>query len=269
MADSSTAGKYVPIQYVKKLVLSAGADLLAESPVAPPQPIRLADAIKRAGVPRTSAYRAFDIDGLEPQEAFTLELIRLAGGAAISGDDQDRDRGLDYMMTLEDLDAEGMAWAWQEYARLAGADFSKAMTESSGARLLTMALMSERSPELQSALADVEQALGDDPLEGLDVRPMLDLCGLRAVPAVGDENVARAILSVGLSSFMQPQSAIEGNFAELPTGPDGEQQPWTLGGLLLMGLSAVVLEPDPDAEVSADFSVLRFPWGVSGGALPG
>lgn len=261
MAETTKAGKYVPIQYVKKLVLEAASELLAESSVSPPQPIRLVDAIKKAGVPRTSGYRAFGVDGLEPQEAFTHELIRLVGSAAVSGSQQERDRGLDYMMTLGDLDAAGLAWAWQEYARLAGADFSAAMVESPGARLLSMALLSERTPELRSTIEQVEQSLGDDPLEGLDVRPMLQLCGLRVPAAIGDDDAARAILSVGLGSFLQPAMAAEGDFAELPTGPAGESQPWTLGGLLLMGFSLVALEPDPEADVAADLSVLHFPWG--------
>ena len=58
--------------------------------------------------------------------------------------------------------------------------------------------------------------------------------------------------------------AIEGQFVNLPTGPDGETQPWTLGGLLLMGFATMALEPDPEAEVSADLSLLRFlQWNAS------
>ncbi|MEM9519658.1 MAG: hypothetical protein AAGA37_10095 [Actinomycetota bacterium] len=263
MTEPASGGKYVPLTYVREQVLQAGVELLEESAVPPPQPIKLVDAIKRAEVPRTSAYRAFGVDGLEPQEAFTHELIRRAGGSAISGNDQPRDRGLDFMMTLDELDEVGLAWAWQEYARLAGADFSKAMVESPGARLFTMALLSERTEELQATIDEVEGALGPDPLDGLDVRPMLDVCGLRVNPAIGDSAAAQAVLSVGLGSFLQPASSIEGQFADLPTGPDGEMQPWTLGGLLLMGFSLTALEPDPTAVRSADLSALRFPWGGS------
>lgn len=261
MGASGRAGKYVPLKYVKEQLLRAATELLEDGPITPPHPVTFSDAIKKAGVPRSSAYRAFTVEGMEPQDAFTHELIRRVSGPAISGDDQERDRGLDMMMELGDAGPEELAWAYQEYARLAGADFGEAMLESAGARLFTMALLSEQTPELQETVRNVEGALGDDPLAGLDVRPMLDLCGLRVIPAIGDWSAARTVLSVGLASFVQPAMAIEGNFAELPTGPDGELQPWTVPGLLLMGFALLALEPDPEAEVSADLSVLPFPWG--------
>ncbi|MEM8926139.1 MAG: hypothetical protein AAGD35_21765 [Actinomycetota bacterium] len=253
-------GKYVPLTYVREQLLGAAVELLGDAPITPPHPVTFGDAIKKAGVPRSSAYRAFDVDGMEPQDAFTQELIRRVSGPAISGNDQARDRGLDMMMEIVDTSPEGLALAYQEYSRLAGADFSEAMAGSAGARLFTMALLSERTAELEATVREVEGALGDDPLDGLDVRPMLELCGLRVVPAIGDWVAARTVLLVGLGSLMQPSMAIDGDIAELPTGPDGAPQPWTIGGLLLMGLSLMVLEPDPDAEVSADLSVLGFPW---------
>ncbi|MEM9135427.1 MAG: hypothetical protein AAF962_07170 [Actinomycetota bacterium] len=261
MPASGGGGKYVPLKYVREQLLKAAAELLEEASIAPPHPVTFRDAIARAGVPRSSAYRAFDVEGMDPQDAFTHALIRRVSGPAISGDDQERDRGLDMMMELDDVDPEQLAWVFQEYARLAGADFGEAMMASSGARLFTMALLSEQTPELQETVRDVEEALGEDPLDGLDVRPVLDLCGLRVIPSVGDWAAARTVLSVGLASFLQPAMAIEGRFADLPTGPDGDLQPWTLGGLLLMGFGLMTLEPDPEAEVSADLSLLRFPPG--------
>ncbi len=260
MAASGGGRKYVPLTYVREQLLRAAIDLLEDGPITPPHPVSFGQAIKRAGVPRSSAYRAFDVEGVDPQDAFTHELIRRVSSPAISGGDQDRDRGLDMMMELGDADPVELAWAFQEFARLAGADFGEAMVESAGARLFTMALLSEQTPELEKTVREVEGALGDDPLDGLDVRPMLDLCGLRVIPAIGDQAAARTVLSVGLASFMQPAMAIEGRFADLPSGRGGELQAWTLGGLLLMGFALMALEPDPDAEVSADLSVLRFPW---------
>ena len=140
MSDGA-GGKYVPLKYVKEQLLSAGAELLNEQPITPPHPVAFRDAIEKAGVPRSSAYRAFTVDDLDPQAAFTYELIRRVSGPAISGNDQERDRGLDMMMELDDLDSAGLALAFQEYVRLAGADFSVAMVESAGARLFTMALL--------------------------------------------------------------------------------------------------------------------------------
>lgn len=252
----------MPLTYVREQLLQAAIELLDDRPISPPHPVTFGDAIKRAGVPRSSAYRAFSVEGVDPQEAFTHELIRRVSGPAISGNDQERDRGLDRMMELGEMGPEELAFAFQEYARLAGADFGEAMAESAGARLYTMALLSEQTPELAQTVRDVEGALGDDPLDGLDVRPMLDLCGLRVVPALGDLAVARTVLSVGLASFMQPSIGADDGSVELATGPDGGLQPWTVGGLLLMGFAMLALEPDPDAERSADLSVLRFPWGT-------
>lgn len=240
--------------------MTAAIELLAGGSITPPHPVSFGDAIKKAGVPRSSAYRAFDVDGVDPQDAFTQELIRRVSGPAISGDDQERDRGLDMMMELATSDPVELAWAFQEFVRLAGADFGEAMVGSAGARLFAMALMSERTPGLDDTVREVEAFLGDDPLEGLDLRPMLDACGLRANPAIGDMGAARGVLSVGLASIMRPAQATEGGFVDLPSGPGGEMQAWTLGGLLLMGFALMAVEPDPNAEVSADLSVLHFPW---------
>ncbi|MEM7274741.1 MAG: hypothetical protein AAF547_16775 [Actinomycetota bacterium] len=259
MAAAGGGGKYVPLTYVREQLLQAASELLQDGPITPPHPVSFGEAIKRAGVPRSSAYRAFDIDGVEPQDAFTHALIRRVSGPAISGDDQERDRGLDMLLELDEAGPAELALAFQEYARLAGADFGEAMGTSAGARLYTMALLSEQTPELEKTVRAVEADLGDDPLDGLDVRPMLLRCGLRITPAIGDWAAARTVLSVGLASCMQPAMAAESDAVELPTGPDGELQPWTLGGLLLMGFALMALEPDPAAEVSADLSVLRFP----------
>jgi len=260
MSASAGGGKYVPIKYVKERLLCAAIELLDERPILPPHPVAFGEAIKRAGVPRSSAYRAFDIEGMEPQEAFTHELIRRVSGPAISGNDQAGDRGLDMMMGLGESGPEELAWAFQEYVRLAGEDFGQAMVDSAGARLFTMALLSEPSPQLEETVRLVESALGEDPLDGLDVRPMLALCGLRVIPAIGDWAATRSVLAIGLSSFMQPAMAGDGRSIELPSGPGGEQQQWTPAGLQLLGFSLLALEPDPDAEVSADLSVLSFPW---------
>lgn len=260
MGNPGERGQYVPLDQVKEQLLRAAAGLLDQKPMAPPHPVSFGDALKAAGVPRTSAYRAFADERLEPQEVLTHELIRRVSGPALAGADQPGDRGLDLLEELDDVDPEGLAWICQEFVRLAASDFGEAMLESTGARLYTMALFSEPNAHLQQTVTEVErEALGDEPLAGLNVQPMLDACGLRLIPSVDEVTAARTILSVGLGSFMYPSMAIEGQFTQLRTGREGQLQPWTLGGILLMGFALMVLEPDPEAEISADLSTLTFP----------
>ncbi|MEM7092602.1 MAG: hypothetical protein AAF567_06340 [Actinomycetota bacterium] len=260
MSKRGSRGQYVPLDDVKEQLLQAAAELFEQAPMAPPHPVSFGEALKAAGVPRTSAYRAFGDADVEPQEALTHELIRRVSGPALAGYDQRGDRGLDLLKSVEsdeDVDPARLAWVCQEFIRLAAADFGAAMVRSGGARLYTMSLFSEQNDALRTTIDEVERdALGDEPMAALNVQPMLDACGLRLIPSVDSSTAARSILSVGLGSFMYPSMASEGHYLDLPTGRDGEVQPWTLAGILLMGFARMVLEPDPDAAASADLSTL-------------
>ncbi|MEM9563037.1 MAG: hypothetical protein AAGA93_10485 [Actinomycetota bacterium] len=226
--------------------------------------VTLNAAIVASGVPRASAYRVFERDDVDPQVAFRTELLI----SYIEGDPLAKRREAaqliadDTLIALQTDDPVELARALREAIRLAFAGTVTDMTKDPDWQIIgpswaATALNPWAPEELVQAhrKADLSSVRNFVPLYqlacaagGMKLRPELDWATF-ALLANSTANAASfySRYHPELRSIMRP------------TGPNGEEQPWSHEAVLIEGLALTSFVPDPDAEVSADLSVWTRP----------
>lgn len=241
----------------RSLVLKAGYELMQENGLSTGlDRVGINEAISRAGVSRTSAYRIFTDGAMEPYERFRLELVgHLLSDVAETTRAAINDTTEMLRSVPLDESSDQLALSLREVLRLAGkaneelarndkrsfllfASLAAANTEPEPNKVLNEMLeynetiQTDRFVELFASLAE---------MFGLRVRPTIGWATFGALAASASHGVAsRTNFNAGLRDI------------SLPTGPDGVEQRWSPVAMNFMSLVLMAWEPDPDAELSAD-----------------
>lgn len=223
--------------------------------------ISFSDAIERARVPRTSAYRAFTDDDLEPQDAFRVAVML----TAIERMTVDTSYVAPVLAELTGFDNSpaGRAAELRELIRR----WSQAALTSNLANnelraldaLQSIASLSSDPDEVMLTALRGLQAKGNEAFLPL-YRAIMVSYGLRFREDFDLELLTSMIAAAGRAATVEWQLDLGSRRTMRPTGPGGAEQPWTLGGILVEGIARVTVEPDPDASVvSADISSWDMP----------
>jgi hypothetical protein len=227
--------------------------------------VRVADAIEATGAARATAYRALADDELDPQArlrkevllrvlerdsrahnvdvvtgAFAAEYVRLADRAA-----------------SDDI-AERTA-AFRSMLRVGGAAAYQNVASSRERAILTAAYGSESSQDpdpdgwRHNALAAGEHLVTRQFAEFYAAN--MELFGNRLRPGLTLDqfSVAAAALLEGLAMRDRFRDDLDG--IVLSTGPDGDDEVWTLYAAALEGLVWAFFEPDPDNPAAVDVTL--------------
>lgn len=257
------------VSELRQAVLAAGVGLIAEEGLATGvERITLERAIRRAEVPRASAYRAWSQRDRPPQEAFQRDLlaalaadrdsIELIGESTVSavtdvlslhGDIQnltpaDRGRILQQAIragTRANLEALRQSPTWGIYVGVAAAVSSRDSSPS---------MLDEHDGSLREALADGEVSEMRMLLEMYSGLLLLFGLRIREPYELGQFAAAAAALLDGILLRM-PYNPHLRDF-DRATGSGQALEQWTLFGMAFEGLVKQFVEPDPAAEIRTD-----------------
>lgn len=241
-------------------VLAAGYQLMEENGLSIGlERVGINEAIARAGVSRTSAYRLFASETGEPQDSFRLQLVaHLLSDVAetTSVAISDTKALLDAMVLDEPPDQ--LALTLREVLRMAG-NANQALARDDKRSFLFFASLATANTEptpnepLEEVLARNEAVQTERYVELF--ASLAALFGLRVRPAIGWATFGglAASASHGVSSRTRFNPGLRD--IRLPTGPDGTEQSWTPEAMNFLSLVLMAWEPDPDATVSADLTV--------------
>ena len=258
--SSESTRRHVPAEKVRRALLDAGRELLFERGVEPGLGrVSLKDAITRAGVPRSSAYRIFSGDR-GPLETFRFELLSdledtIAAQPTIDAAEQVLN---DYASDIDSGDPRRMALALRELIRVALAVNIESIAASNEWHVFMSSLAAagfeaQRDP----ALAELHQSAADNRRHRFIpvYQSISAMFGLRLRAPLSWDDFAACVIMTSDSAGLRFD--LERRLRELPrpTGPRGEVQPWNGGALAFEGLVMGLLEPDPDASASADLTV--------------
>jgi len=220
--------------------------------------VTLAEAINRSGVPRPSAYRVFGETDLVPQSAFQEELIiAITEGGPVLDLSLLAEPARLVLAQVEGLGVEvtpdDLTWHLRELVRLAAVAALPAtpLDTPIGVYMSVLAstLGAAPSTRVEAAARQAEQAMVHALMPFL--RETLTSFGIR----LRDEwtfldlsgTLLAAILGVLATRRVTPASPE----LQLPTGKDGEIQPWPPLGIALLGIVGQATAPDPRMVVSA------------------
>ncbi len=222
--------------------------------------VTLNAAIVESGVPRASAYRVFERDDLDPQVAFRTDLLI----SYIEDDPLEQRRNSaqaitdDLLLALQTDDPVELAVAMREAIRLGFAGNVVSLVEDPDWRIIgpswAATALADWAPE------ELVQAHRDGDLAS--VRYFVPLyqevaraCGLLLRPELDWTTFALLANSTAASASFYVKYHPELRSIMRPTGPDGEDQPWSHAAILVEGLAMASFIPDPDATASADLSI--------------
>lgn len=220
--------------------------------------ITLSDAIERSKVPRTSAYRAFAHDELDPQQSFQVTVLlesvdRMVTDTSMVAIVFAQLGGSNY-----DNTPEGQAAEMRELIRRWSAAALESNLENS--RLRTLEAISQVTGlSLSPDPAVLEALTASFEKSHAELRPLYEFTveryGLRFRPGFDSAYLTSMLRSIAGSAItewtMQPATRDR----QRPTGLHGAMQSWTFTGVIAEALALLVLEEDPDATViSADLS---------------
>lgn len=264
MASPSIPKKpYTSADRVKDAVLDAGRKLLvAQGPAATSGiDVKLKDAIVAADVPKTSAYRVFSDDEHSPQSMFSSELVR---SLLTSGNHTDPAVTLDaagevldaHVGSLAEGTDQDRAVVLRELVRVATSVNNAQLAESIDFRIFVVVLASCSGPGVQVDPSIIDTVIGME-AEGSGFRTFYEelasLFGLQLRPgwtwSAFDAVATGASYGSALREGHNPHTPIM-----RPTGPNGEDQEWSVVGVLLEGLILTATERAADAARSADLS---------------
>lgn len=244
----------------REALLEAGRQLLFENGLDTGLGlVSLNDAVQASGVPRASAYRLFENDELDPQEAFRIELLI----SYIEQDPLDERRDamlgvLDSALTLLGSDDPvDLATGLREAIRLSFAGKLAPLADDPnwGVAGPSMAItaMNDWAPQ---QLVDAHRAglLAHVRWQRPLLQAAISAAGLRLRPEFDWDAWGLLVASGPIAHSFLNRYFPDLNEIERPTGPDGELQVWGHAAMLAEGLARTTLEPDPDAPVSADLS---------------
>ena len=245
-------------------IIRAGVEIVtSRGPIADPLGVELTEAISRADVPRSTGYRLFADDDLTAQEAFARDL-------AVDMFTQDPFSNMENMeaVALEvfaqfDADlfeagtGEQLATALRELIRRA-TDASMVDLRSNPVFWSYMSAYGTTGRhEGEPAPGSVAKALadGEEATEFIEwYQAMAHQFGLRLKPGWTwfqfNGTASTAVLGTALRSGLNPYV----NGVMRPTGPDGELQSWSAGGVLFEGLVLTALEPNPRVVNAANLT---------------
>lgn len=221
--------------------------------------VTLNAAIVESGVPRASAYRVFDRDDLDPQVAFRTDLLI----TYIESDPLSKRRAAAQAITedvLEALDTDDpidLATALREAVRLGFAGNVVSLVDDPNWRIIgpswaATALTDWAPDDLVEAHREADRA---------SVRYLVPMykevaaaCGLLLRPEMDWTSFALLANSTAVSATFYVKYHPELRSITRPTGPGGEDQPWSHAAVLIEGLVMTSFMADPDAAVSADLS---------------
>ncbi len=240
-----------------QLVIGAGYLLLRERGLSLGiERVSLQDAILEAGVPRTSAYRAFESGVLDPQANFRRQLVaHLLSDVASDSRDALADVFGNERPDLGDRSAVDLARIARGVIRRAGEVNLELALADHRAFLYLVALAAgntepDENPDMARILEANEEAQGKQYAQlgrvfattfGLRLRRGMSWSvfgGLAASAAHGV--VARVRYNPSLREISRP------------TGAHGETQVWSALAMNFESLVLMAFEADPDAERSAD-----------------
>lgn len=264
MAGSSNVKRpYTSADRVKGALLAAGRELLEAMGPATVSGIdvKLKDAIVAANVPKTSAYRVFADDERSPQSMFSAELVRTL---LTSGNHTDPEVTLH--AAGEVLAAHGesiatgteqeLAGVLRELIRVATSVNAAQLAESLDFRIYVgvLASISGSGPQIDPSIIDTVVAMEAEDSGFVSLyQELATIFGLRLRPgwtwSSFDAGATGASYGSALREAHNPHTPIM-----RPTGPNGEDQAWTIVGVLMEGLILTAVEPAPDVERSADLS---------------
>lgn len=220
--------------------------------------VTLAEAINRSGVPRPSAYRVFGETELDPQRAFHEELIIDITELGPSLNVQtlatpvqgvlSEVEGLGVEATPEDL-----TWYLRELVRRAGAAATAAdFTETPiGVYMSVLAstLDAARNERVEAAARQAEEATVNAFIPFL--REALTAFGLRLRDGWTFLDFSGALSSAILGALLTARVSPGSPEMQLPTGRNGENEPWTPLSITLLGITGQASEPNPRMVTSA------------------
>jgi len=217
--------------------------------------ISLGEAISRSEVSRASAYRAFRDDDAEPQDAFRLAVLL----EVIARTTIDTSVVADVLASLDPnewgSDPDGQAGELREIIRRWTDDNLQTNLSNDLVRAVdvTRALISlAPNPDLE-ILEAIKHSLERSQQE---FRPYMEALaeryGIRPRAWTTLEQVQRIFVSITAMAMMEWELDESTRVIMRPTGPNGEMREWTLNGTLIESLCLITIEPDPNAEVSAN-----------------
>ena len=223
--------------------------------------LSFADSMELADVPRTSAYRAFPSEDGDPQAQFRVAVMLEAIDRMVVDTSY-------VAMVLAELTGfehtpEGRAAELRELIRRWTQAALDSNLENDGMRTLdalhyVAALSSAPDEEMLSALRNL-QVKGHAQFRPL-YETIIERYGLRFRENFDLEVLTSIIRALSGLAVIEWQVHPGTRQTMRPTGPGGEEQPWSLSGITVEGLATVLLEADPDTTVvAADLSTWHRP----------
>ncbi len=221
--------------------------------------VTLNDAIIESGVARASAYRVFTNDDIDPQVAFRTELlIRYILADPI----ELRSEAAEAIVRqaapgFETDDPVELATAMREAIRLGFAGNVVSLVEDPNWRIIgpswAATALTDWAPE------ELVQAHREGDLASVRYfvplyKEVCRACGLLLRPELDWTTFALLANSTAASASFYMKYHPELRVIMRPTGPGGEEQPWSHAAILVEGLALSSFVPDPDAAVSADLA---------------
>lgn len=243
----------------RERLLQAGLEVLTERGSSIDPLVELADVIAAAGVPRSSAYRAFKHETMSAQQAFSLELSKLLVSSDVSNVDATVDRAFEILAESPDLLDNGtpaeLAQVLRELIRqcseanLSGLDRPRMVWLYLGTMIAVGQAAGTENP-----LAETLQPQNRADSFTDFYRQMVVSFGLRLRQGWTFEHLDAAISAImmGAGARMVVDTHLEG--LKRPTGPNGEMQPWTTAAVLIESLVVGATEANPRVRNAADLS---------------
>ncbi len=220
--------------------------------------ISLADAIERADVPRTSAYRAFSDGDRDPQDTFRQAVLL----ESVRRTDVDTSMVATVFAGLAsstfDNTPAGQAAEFRELIRQwsgAALESNRANDQLRAVEAITQVTALSRHPEpevVEALMASFAQSHAEfEPLYQITV----DRYGLRFRPGFDVAYLTSSLRAVAGMAITEWEIELKTRTVTRPTGHGGADQEWTLTGVIAEAIALLILEPDPNAEgIAADLS---------------
>jgi len=242
----------------RRALLDAGLQLLKSRGVAPGlDRVTLKEAIELSSVPRSTAYRLYE-GGRGQLEEFRADLLADLDVVEVQPSiDAVQDTLVEVAPLIESQNPTKLAAALREIIRVA----TNRNLESLGASLEWRMFMSslaamdtgvDNDKSVDESFRMAASQFGDEYTTLF--KDLMVVFGLRVQAHHTIEEFAVVIAAIAEGVALR--APLDDRLANInrPTGPKGETQRWTATGCSLEALLLVWLEPDPDAEASADLS---------------
>ena len=219
--------------------------------------ISLGEAISRADVSRASAYRVFGTSDKDPQDDFQLavllEVIQQTVvdtsivGEVLSGLDSGA-FGPEPVGRAAELREVIRCWTNLNLDNNRQNELVRAFDVCRA----VVSLSPNPDPEILAAL---RHALERSKVEFEPyIQALAERYGVRPRPWTSLEQMQHVFIALTTMAMAEWEIDETTRTFMRPTGPKGEDQDWTLSGMLIESLCLIALEADPEAKVSADLT---------------